>query len=50
MSDTAKFAGPLSSTGKKVVGPVKLVGGPVKLLYIIMFKIIEKSQEAFSVW
>ena len=37
--DSAKLVSPRSSTDEKVGGPVKNMGGPIKLLYITMFKI-----------
>ena len=37
--DSAKLVSPRSSTDEKVEGPVKNMGGPIKLLYITMFKI-----------
>ena len=36
--DSAKLVSPRSSTDEKVGGPVKNMGGPIKLLYITMFK------------
>ena len=39
MTDSAKLVSPRSLTDEKVGGPVKNMGGPIKLLYIIMFKI-----------
>ena len=38
-SDSMKLVCPRSSTDEKVGGPVKNMGGPMKLLYITMFKI-----------
>ena len=38
-SDSAKLVSPRSSTDEKVGGPAKNMRGPVKLLYITMFKI-----------
>ena len=38
-TDSAKLVSPQSSTDEKVGGPVKNMGGPIKLLYITMFKI-----------
>ena len=38
-SDSAKLVSPRSSTDEKVGGPVKNMGGPIKLLCITMFKI-----------
>ena len=39
VADSAKLISPRSSTDEKVGGPVKNMGGPIKLLYITMFKI-----------
>ena len=38
-ADSAKLVSPRSWTDEKVGGPVKNMGGPIKLLYITMFKI-----------
>ena len=38
-TDSAKLVSPRSSTDENVGGPVKNMGGPIKLLYITMFKI-----------
>ena len=43
--DTAKLTGPRSSTDEKVGGPVKNMGGPIKLLYVIMFNILKSCQK-----
>ena len=39
MPDSAKLVSPRSSADEKVGGPVKNMGGPIKLLCITMFKI-----------
>ena len=39
ITDSAKLVSPRSSTDEKVAGPVKNMGGPIKLLYITTFKI-----------
>ena len=44
-ADTAKLTGPRSSTDEKVGGPVKNMGGPIKLLYVIMFNILKSCQK-----
>ena len=41
-TDSAKLVSPRSSTDEKVGEPVKNMGGPLKLLYITMFKIGKK--------
>ena len=38
-ADSAKLVSPRSSTNEKVGGPVKNMGGPIKLFCITMFKI-----------
>ena len=38
-TDSTKLVSPRSSTDEIVGGPVKNMGGPIKLLYITMFKI-----------
>ena len=43
--DTAKLTGPRSSTDEKVGGPVENMGGPIKLLYVIMFNILKSCQK-----
>ena len=43
--DSAKLVGPWSMTNGKVGGPVKNMGGPIKLLYVIMFKILKCCQK-----
>ena len=44
-ADSAKLTSPRSSTDEKVGGPVKNMGGPIKLLYIIMFNILKSCQK-----
>ena len=41
ISGYEKLAAPQSMTDEKVRGPVKKMGGPIKLLYVIMFEIIK---------
>ena len=43
--DTTKLTGPGSSTDEKVGGPVKNMGAPIKLIYVIMFNILKSCQK-----
>ena len=40
-ADSVKLVSPRSSTDEKVRGLVKNMGGPIKFLYITMFKIVK---------
>ena len=43
--DSAKLVSPRFSTGEKVGGPVKNMGGPIKLPYITMFKTVKNCKK-----
>ena len=44
-SDFAKLSGAWSSIDEKVGGPVKNIRGPIKLLYVIIFEILESFKK-----
>ena len=44
-TDSAKLVSPRSSTDEKVGGPVKNMGGPIKVPYITMFKIGKRCKK-----
>ena len=50
MTDSEKLGSPWFTTYEKVGGPVKNMGGPIKLLYTIIYEILKSCQKYIFPW